>query len=387
MGKNKKKEDSLEYDLIDPKRISYSVDKTDKYLGNNRYKRKDGSTYTRYKLAEVTSKNEATKAYNRRRSLDNTKETMIKNSENITKKYGSKWRNMFIFNDDILNPLRSIKSYFTIDDNYRYIDLSNKRVKHIKDNNIYDEILFNDFVEHNNNNNIRKAKDFKNTTDTLIGDKKIPLSNMPYFIGVENGKLRIDKVNGFSDNTIIVPVRTKNREKVKEIINNEYIHYDNKNILYKKYPPATIGQQLANLFTFGYYTPREMTKEYIKNMLDYGNYLNDKKIGIPKKLNRYSLVTTTGDTIPYDISLKFTNKHIFSDEKGNAIFINNYANSSQLQKKELNEELKRTPRYIFTPDNGRYGYTIKNTSRNAYTNILDDADKMFIIGYNNKKYE
>ena len=68
------------------------------------------------------------------------------------------------------------------------IDLSNSTLGRIDDNHPGASILANEFVE-DVPNNIRLARDFISTTDTLIGDRQIPLSKFSQFYGIENGKL------------------------------------------------------------------------------------------------------------------------------------------------------------------------------------------------------
>lgn len=96
------------------------------------------------------------------------------------------------------------------------IDLNNKNVARIQqdDQNI-ESILANEFVE-SNKNTYRRKKDFINTTDTLLGDKRIPLSKIRTFYGIENGKLKAGPIDSFNDTTTIVPNRAKYTPKFKK---------------------------------------------------------------------------------------------------------------------------------------------------------------------------
>ena len=71
-------------------------------------------------------------------------------------------------------------------------------------------IYFSDFVEEKNSNQIRQAKEFRKTADTVLTDRKIPLSRISRFYGVEDGKIKVGSLNCFKDSTVVVPVRNKN---------------------------------------------------------------------------------------------------------------------------------------------------------------------------------
>jgi len=94
--------------------------------------------------------------------------------------------------------------------NLRY-NLSNANIGLFSGSNEPDNaksVLFNEFVE-NNPNTVRLKKDFINTKDTLLGDKKIPISNIHNFYGIEDGKFKVGNIGEFDDNTTIVPIRSK----------------------------------------------------------------------------------------------------------------------------------------------------------------------------------
>ena len=82
-----------------------------------------------------------------------------------------------------------VKNKLSSESDGTFINLSDKNVSRINGNTKgVKTILANEFVE-NNKNTVRKKKDFVNTTDTLLGDKKIPLSKISTFYGIEDGKL------------------------------------------------------------------------------------------------------------------------------------------------------------------------------------------------------
>lgn len=71
-------------------------------------------------------------------------------------------------------------------------------------------ILGNQFVEEENHNTVRPAKYFRDSPpDTLLGDRKVPLSRIRYFMGLRDGKLRIGKIGDFDDDDEVVPVWNK----------------------------------------------------------------------------------------------------------------------------------------------------------------------------------
>ena len=79
-------------------------------------------------------------------------------------------------------------------------------------------IYFSDFVEGKNPNQIRPAREFRKTADTLVTDRKIPLSRISRFYGVEDGKIKVGSLSNFRDSTVVVPVRNKNYGKVSGIV-------------------------------------------------------------------------------------------------------------------------------------------------------------------------
>lgn len=183
-----------------------------------------------------------------------------------------------------------------------------------------DYILYNDFAEWNPNN-IRKARDFKHTTDTLIGDRKIPLSNFSLFQGVVEDKLVVDSLKNFDDNITVVPVRSKNRGKIKELL--------------------------------------------------------------PKRGNWVPAVTTTNDTI-FLKDTNMTNKAVLGDEIGDSYFIENISKLNDSQFEYLNNILAKRPKYYVLPDGGRYMHTSENASVQSYVNPLTLGSDMFIIGKGKK---
>lgn len=220
----------------------------------------------------------------------------------------------------LYNKVVGVINYFHPDTSPKIIPLGSN-VSQLKPGDEADYILYNDFVESKNNNNVRRARDFKNTTDTLIGDKNIPLSRLPLAQGVVNGKLVVDSIKNFDDNTVITPVRSSNKGKVRKVLRPK-----------------------------GMYVPA---------------------------------VTTTNDTI-YIPSTTMQLKTVFSDETGDSYFINNLRELPEKDLNELNNILAKRPKYFVLPDNGRYRHTSRNASVDSYLNPLDLGRGMFIIGKGKK---
>lgn len=277
------------------------------------------------------------------------------------------------------------------------IDLSDKKVARIKSNtpNVT-SILTNDFIE-SNNNTIRRKKDFVNTTDTLLGDKKIPLSKIATFYGVEDGKLKAGPLNVFGDETTVVPNRAKYVGKIKEYFPGNPWSEEYKNIvakaieLYNKehgYKPTGLARMLPFL-----YEPIDILTTNLLNEegRDYKGIKRayQRRHEIIKDIyNKHSdlgagflpyLVTENNDTIRdvyLNTTLNATPKVLFADENGNAMFVAN----PKAHAKEMNTILQKTPMYPIMVDNGRYA-TYQTTFPNAEIyGGFNRPDNMFLIG-------
>lgn len=286
---------------------------------------------------------------------------------------------------EVLKPIHKkivnsiVATYNFIDSNSKkptVQDLRNKKVKRITDDERH-TILSNEFVERHNPNTIRQAKDFKNTTDTLLGDKHIKLSNIKQFYGIENGKVKVGNINQFNDTTTVVPVRNKNYGKITKIIKGvkKVPNYDD--IIDAKFPKKP----------YLIFNGKEV-KEQNDRRTAYRNHLVKNNV-IPNKYNKqYTLlgITENGDTIKADNYPRgLRGKVLFTDEQGNAVFANklidNENNINNIQISKLNKILQQTPLYPVLLDNGRYEHYLNNSTRHQYANPLDNPDNMYILGY------
>ena len=287
-------------------------------------------------------------------------------------------------NFDILRPILGavnvVKNHL-IPQKLGVLDLSNANFEQIKSpNKRYQYILANDFVERNSNN-IRQVKDFYNTSDTLIGDRKIPLSQMPLYAGAENGHFKIDSLSRFNPHTTVFPVRSKNRPGgyIKIIPRSPYSkQYLNdlkeaRRLADEKYPIPWYAR-------FGFGTP---TKEYMTTKLKYSNQVLDSlttkhgSYNTEKNSNSWRGITTQGDTIPLAIP-SVAKAFLYSPTTKKTIFTENITDQNNLQ--QINDYLKNNPSYIGIFDNGRYHHTTSNSTVYDYKYPFDSLDGMYIIG-------
>lgn len=277
-----------------------------------------------------------------------------------------------------------------------FIDLSNKNVSRIKSNTKgVKTILTNEFVERNKNT-IRKKKDFINTVDTLLGDKKIPLSKISTYYGIENGKLKAGPLNIFNDETIVVPNRAKYIGKIKEVNpgkpeSKEFKDAINRGVEQYNKEHGYETDWLTKLLPFIHENPNyillsNLVEEYgggkdahvkaIKKRREIINNLRKKYSNLGAGELPY-LVTENNDTIR-GYKLNASPKVMFANEKGNAVFVSNIRNPDNIN--HLNKFLARNPSYPIMIDNGRYSSYMDNFPNAEVYGGLNRPDDMFIIG-------
>lgn len=272
------------------------------------------------------------------------------------------------------NKIKGVINYLS-DDSKKpiYIDLKDKYLKNLNNTSNANVVLTNDFVE-NNNNTIRKAKDFKNTNDTILGDKKIRLSNISQFYGIENGKLKVGKLNDFNDNTQVIPIRNRNVGKIKKVILKKDSTPNYEYIVNKKYPAPGLIKGLFNSKKANEILRKRIkyNKELIKNKVKTNDYHYRKNLYFINENNDTLNVKT-------DIGNAFRDKILFSDENGNAIFVNRLYNDDI--RNRLNRSLEEINLYPILVDNGRYSHYDLEGNVDGYVNPLDNRNEMFILGY------
>lgn len=311
------------------------------------------------------------------------------------------------------NAARKVKSFFTDDQTGEVIDLTNKNVSRITPNtDNLTAIYGNEFVE-NNANNIRTRKQFEETTDTLIGDKRIPLSRISNFYGIENGKLKAGDLSTFDENTVVIPNRAKKTGKIKEIIFTEPLSEHKIDSLrrvnrqeqsayhmrLKEFADSLGMDYGSNKFTQLFYgSPYsnllDRYRKAIRNDSDqeFVKKYNELKKMSPRQMEalnqlrhgNISYVTESNDTIRMaNTAMPAFNKTIYADELGNSLFVNNTKNLSKEQQDYVNEKLKVTPMYPILIDNGRYQhYQTEFPNYNTYTSFDFNRDpkNMYVIG-------
>lgn len=299
--------------------------------------------------------------------------------------------------DDVISKLSNLWNYsktylknkFAGTGDGTFIDLSDKNVSRIKsDTKNVNTILTNEFIE-KNKNTVRKKKDFVNTTDTLLGDKKIPLSKISIFYGVEDGKLKAGPLSSFKDETVIVPNRAKNIGRVKKILMAP--PGANKSLLEKEdsiinsynqkhgYTQGTFYDIINTIFPW----TDPLSPKHVLSRAEGVNaifrVLNES--GEELKFIGNRIITENGDTIPL-ININPRPKVLFANEQGKAGFLSNILNGRNVE--SLNKFLTKNPSYPIMVDNGRYATYMDNSPNAEIYGGLNRPDDMFIVGTTNR---
>ena len=197
-------------------------------------------------------------------------------------------------------------------------------------------IYFSDFVEYENSNHIRPAVRFRHTTDTLLGDKKMPLSHFRRFYGVENGRIKAGRLELFADSTVVLPVRNRDYGYISRI------------------------ELRRDAGRRGWYIVRNPF-EAIKYQLPLISYY-PPETGIE--------VYGTDGSLVYEPTVHdaMSGKIFLTDSLGNAVFINNLPAFDAPLLQRLNELLAAHPMGPVIIDNGRY-YQF-SLSRASYSDYL-----------------
>lgn len=299
------------------------------------------------------------------------------------------------------NLLSYAKNYLVskLDDSNRgeFINLSDKNVERITNStDNVETVLTNEFVE-GNKNTIRKARDFRETNDTILGDRKIPLSKISTFYGIEDGKLKAGPLELFDDNTTVVPNRAKHVGKIKKILkeipkdkkydDNFYQDLDSIASMYNDsldYSPsfsqyityAASGfdpRVLSSISTLRANDPKKM-----QELTDMLYKKNPNKYKDPNARPK-RFITEHNDTIPA-INLNAAPKVLFANEEGNSAFVSFPYNNLET----LNDYLSKHPSYPIMVDNGRYSAYQTSLPNISIYSGLNDANDMFILGTTRK---
>lgn len=212
-------------------------------------------------------------------------------------------------------------------------------------------IYFSDFVEYENSNHIRPAVRFRHTADTLLGDKKMPLSHFSRFYGVENGRIKAGRLDQFADSTIVLPVRNRDYGYISRI----ELRRDagRRGWFIVRNPFEAIKYQLPLI---SYYPPETGIEVY----------------------------GTDGNLVYEPTVHEAMNGKIFlADSLGNAVFINNLPGFDAPLLQQLNELLAAHPMCPVIIDNGRYyQFSLSRASYSEYLrqDLYRPDSCLFVVG-------
>lgn len=239
-------------------------------------------------------------------------------------------------------------------------DLSDSRIERITPStqNVK-SILGNTFIENTNTNTVRKAADFKNAKgDTLLGDGYVPLRNFKLFMGVDDGKLRVDSIGGFKDDAVVTPVRNKTdlTYSIKRQTAADMLNASRQEKKWKTAPPSGIAP------------------EAVRDTINKYRTLSSHPVGFVRKDGSFvSMANMTRD------------KAILVSKNGNAMFLNNVSGFNSSQDSLVNDFLKRNGgAYPVQLDNGRYSHFLEGQEatydKYMSNDLFRDPDNVWAFG-------
>lgn len=131
-------------------------------------------------------------------------------------------------------------------------------------------ILGGDFIEKTNDGIFKKKEWVKKPKNATIGDKKIPLSNINNFYGIEDNNFKVGSLKDFKDDTDLVPVRSKNTSVYsakKET--DKGIFYDNESLVLRDSLGKRIHNNIKNSGKLIMYSPVTKKKIFLNGEVDY----------------------------------------------------------------------------------------------------------------------
>ncbi len=219
-------------------------------------------------------------------------------------------------------------------------DLSDSRISRITpETQNVKSILGNTFIEMNNTNTIRPAKQFKESkADELVSDRYIPLSNFKLYMGIEDGKLKVDSLGNFKDQTVVTPVRNKT------------------DLTYSLMRHDAAGQVAAsNKAKWWGETPHPgMTQEAVNDSIAKYESLSGTPVGFLNK---------DGASVPMTGMRR--DKSLLVSPNGNSMFLNNLDGFNARQDSLVNAFLRKNGgAYPIQIDNGRYSHFLEGDKAN-----------------------
>jgi hypothetical protein len=241
-------------------------------------------------------------------------------------------------------------------------------------------IYFSDFVEQENSNHIRPAARFRHTSDTLIGDKRMPLSQFSRFYGVEDGRIKAGSLNLFSDSTTVLPVRNRYYGYISRIEFNR--NRNSRGWLYVRNPfqiwkeRRQMRRENEELVSEGKLEPLFIKPSHIREQLPIVSYY-PPDTGV--------IIYGTDGEVMNEPTVKeaVTGKIFLADSLGNAVFINNLPGFGPDMLEELNKKLTEHPMCPVIIDNGRYyRFTLSGASYRDYCfqDLYRPDSCLFVVG-------
>ncbi len=241
-------------------------------------------------------------------------------------------------------------------------------------------IYFSDFVEVENSNHIRPAAAFRETTDTILTDQRIPLSTITGFYGVEDGKVKSGRLDQFRDSTVVLPVRNPFYGYVAGIQVTQELSFWQR--IYIR-PPFRVlkarrelRQQLREMEQEGSLPPGSSSRASVRRQLPivsaYPGGVQVKVIGT--------------DGRPFEeptIQAALGGKIFLADSLGHAVFINRLNSLGPGELQQLNALLAAHPLRPVIVDNGRYArYALEKGSYREYVwqDLCRPDSSLYVVG-------
>ena len=296
-------------------------------------------------------------------------------------------------------------------------------------------IYFSDFVEAKNSNHIRLACDFANTRDVFIMDELIPLSRFSRFYGVEDGRLKVGRLDQFRDSTTVLPVRNRDHGYISRIEVEEGNNVPFFKRLYVESPSrlarirADVRNQLAKEVIDGLYACEEArsllglsssskivmdslfaalhsktatadsaSRALMANLLErmITGQVAGREIRSARLRRQFPLISLYPapcrcvfygtDGLPVEeetMTAGVAGKIVLADSLGNAVFINRLKAFGPEELLALNGMLARHPMCPVLVDNGRYAnFSLEKGSYREYVrqDLYHPDSCLFIVG-------
>lgn len=241
-------------------------------------------------------------------------------------------------------------------------------------------IYFSDFVETENSNHIRRAAAFRKTADTILTDQRIPLSSFTRFYGVEDGKVRVGRLDQFRDSTVVLPVRNLFYGDVAGFEVEQELGFWQR--IYIRQPfriwkaRRELRQELLKLEAEGMVSPGSSSRASVRRQLPivsaYPGGVQVKVIGT--------------DGRPFEeptIQAALGGKIFLADSLGHAVFINRLNSLGPGELQQLNALLAAHPLRPVIVDNGRYArYALEKGSYREYVwqDLCRPDSSLYVVG-------